>query len=88
VPGYPLDSSLGGAKSLYGRYGEEKNLASTGNRTSAFQPVARRYNKWAIPALSFYVYRKQKMKMYIYIYTVYVGVSQNTVVVLRYEAIC
>jgi hypothetical protein len=46
---YPLYRRLGGPKSRSGRYGEEKNLASAGNRTPAVQHVASRYTNWAIP---------------------------------------
>jgi hypothetical protein len=34
-PRYPLDKRLGWPQSLYESYGEEKNLASAGNRTPA-----------------------------------------------------
>jgi hypothetical protein len=37
---YPLDKKLGGPQSQSGRCGQEKNLASAGNRTPAVQPVA------------------------------------------------
>jgi hypothetical protein len=40
---YPLDRKLGGAQSRSGRCGEDKSLVATGNRTQAFQPVARHY---------------------------------------------
>jgi hypothetical protein len=39
-PRYPLDRVLGGHQSWSGRWGEEKNLTSFGNRTPAIQPVA------------------------------------------------
>jgi hypothetical protein len=45
---YPLDSGLGEPQRRSGRYGEDKNLVPTGNRTPAVQPVARRYTDWAI----------------------------------------
>jgi hypothetical protein len=38
-PRYPLETRLGGPQSRSGRCGEEKNLASAGNRTPAVQPV-------------------------------------------------
>jgi hypothetical protein len=41
---YPFDRKLGGRQSRSGRYVEERNLALSGNRTPAIQPVA-------IPAL-------------------------------------
>jgi hypothetical protein len=40
---YPLDMRLSGTQNWSERYGEEKNLASPGNRTAAFRPVARLY---------------------------------------------
>jgi hypothetical protein len=39
-PRYPLYRRLGGPQSRSERHGEEKNLASAGNRTPAVQPVA------------------------------------------------
>jgi hypothetical protein len=46
-PWYPLDRRLGGPHSRSGRYGEDKSLASAGNRPPAGLPVARRYTDWA-----------------------------------------
>jgi hypothetical protein len=46
---YPLDRRLGGPQSRSGRCGEEKDLATAGNRTPILQPVAYRYSDWAIP---------------------------------------
>jgi hypothetical protein len=48
-PGYPLDRRLGGPQGESGRFGEEKSLALTGNRTLAVQPFARRYTGCRIP---------------------------------------
>jgi hypothetical protein len=42
-PLYPLDRRLGGPQSLFGRYGEEKNLAPARNLTPAVQPIACHY---------------------------------------------
>jgi hypothetical protein len=39
-PRYSLDRRLGWPQSRSGHYREEKNLAPTGNRTLAIQPVA------------------------------------------------
>jgi hypothetical protein len=50
-PRYSLDKTLGGHQTRYGRYGEVKNLAPSGNRTWPIQPVARRFTDWAIPAI-------------------------------------
>jgi hypothetical protein len=49
-PQYPLERRLGGPQGRSGRCGEEKNLASAGNRTPAVQLVARRYTDWVIQA--------------------------------------
>jgi hypothetical protein len=40
-PRYALDRRLGGPQSRSGRYGEEKNLTSVGNRTPVVQPIDR-----------------------------------------------
>jgi hypothetical protein len=37
APRYPLDRRLAGLQSRSGRYGEEKNVAPSGNRTPAVQ---------------------------------------------------
>jgi hypothetical protein len=36
-------------QSRSGRYGEETNLTSAGNRTAAVEPVVCRYTDWTIP---------------------------------------
>jgi hypothetical protein len=43
APRHPLDMRLIVPQNRYGRYGEEKNLATAGNRTWPVQRVARRY---------------------------------------------
>jgi hypothetical protein len=42
-PRYSFNRKLGGPRSQSGRYGERIFFAPAGNRTPAFQPVARRY---------------------------------------------
>jgi hypothetical protein len=52
-PRYPLHRRLGGAKSRYGRRGEEKIPDPTDTRTPTprvVQPVASRYTNCAVPA--------------------------------------
>jgi hypothetical protein len=39
-PRYPLDRSLGGPQSRFGRYGGKKDLAPAGNRNPTVQPLA------------------------------------------------
>ena len=41
---YPLSSTLGGAQSRYGYFGDDKNLITNGNRS----PQYGYYNDWAI----------------------------------------
>jgi hypothetical protein len=48
LPSLPIIRRLRGSQSRSGRYGEEKSLASLGNRTPVILPVARRYNEGAI----------------------------------------
>jgi hypothetical protein len=48
-PRLPLERRLGGPYSLSVHYGEEESLASAEMRTSAFQPITRRYTYRAIP---------------------------------------
>jgi hypothetical protein len=43
LPWYSLDRRLGGPQGRSGRCGEEKNVASVGNRIPAVQLVARHY---------------------------------------------
>jgi hypothetical protein len=38
---YPLDRRLCATQNITGRYGEEKNLSSAGNRTQALDPIAK-----------------------------------------------
>jgi hypothetical protein len=56
-PRYPSDRRLGGPQSRSGRYGEDKNFATAGNRTPAIQPVT-------IPTELCWLY----MILHIYIY--------------------
>jgi hypothetical protein len=42
-PRYPLDRRPSGSQSRSGRCGEEKNVASAGNRAEAVQPIAHIY---------------------------------------------
>jgi hypothetical protein len=42
-PQYPLGRRLGGPQNQYECYGDEKNLASVGNRKPTVQSVALRY---------------------------------------------
>jgi hypothetical protein len=50
LPRYPSDRKLGAPHSRSGRYGEKKNVAFVGNRTSAIQSLDRYYIDWAISA--------------------------------------
>jgi hypothetical protein len=43
-PRNPLKSRIGGPQIQYGRCGEDKYLASSGNQTRTSEPVGRRYN--------------------------------------------
>jgi hypothetical protein len=51
---YPLDRRLCGPQSRSGLYGEQKNLAPSGNRTPAVQIIDRRYADRVIPAPAFW----------------------------------
>jgi hypothetical protein len=44
---YRLDRRLGGSQSRSGRYGEENDLALTGNRAPAVEPIAYSYTNQA-----------------------------------------
>jgi hypothetical protein len=63
-PLYPLDRKLGASRNQSGRCGEEENIVPVGTRTSAIQPVARRYTDWAI---------LNSINIYIYIYMFFGG---------------
>jgi hypothetical protein len=60
-PWYPVDRRLDGPQNRPGRGGEDKNYQlRPGLEPSIIQPVAQRYNHWAIPAPWYLVKQKEK----------------------------
>jgi hypothetical protein len=65
APRYPLDRRLGGPHRRSWRNGEEKNIASAGNRTPVVQPVARCNTVSAISVLCKMPYYENKIVSHI-----------------------